>query len=191
LSYEGSFKITIPDGAGITEKVNINVTFNDVDGGKHEDKSDIEVVSYYEAFRSNAQFGHRFGSLAIGYNLKDAVEIFGDSPANSKDIVDNSEQNEDLSGVLVSNAQAGTQFIDLGSTYEISEINTGIVRSQFAENSGSTLIAVTTGTIFLANVRGANDFVVVHVTEVDKEYSHQGATDNLGLYTIDIYKPKS
>ena len=189
LSFEEDFTMSTPNSVKIGEVLSIVVTAKDAESGSFEGTGSAEVVSYYKVYRADAVSGHRFGTQAIGYNLVDAIEVYGDAPANTKDMVDNSEQNKELSNVFISNTESGAQFVDLGNAYDISTLNTGIAAKRFAESQGSTLISVIAGTKFLAKLRD-NSYTLVHIKEIDAEYSHQGATDNLGRYTMDIYKAK-
>lgn len=189
LSFENDFTITTPAGVGIGEKINIVITAKDEDGDSYDENTDIEAVAYMKLFRGDAVFGHRFGALAIGYNLVEGTEVYVDAPAATKDIVDNSEQGKELGSVLISNPESGTQFVDLGGSYVIDDLNTGVAAKRFAEATSGTLVTVIEGTKVLAKLRD-NSYALVHIKTLEPEYAHQGATDNLGRYVIDIYKPK-
>lgn len=188
LSFSGDYSFVVSKGAAFGESINVIITSTDaLDGSFETVNSDITTVAYMQVFRSNASVGHQWGPLNGGYNLVDAIQAYRDAPANTKDIVDQSEQKKELSNVFQSNAETNTQFVDLGESYNIEALHTVSVEQAFSERSPSTVITVAEGTKFLASLRGGSDWAVVEVTSIDPEYE-QTATENKGRYVFNIYK---
>lgn len=188
FSFTGDYSFVVSRGTAYGETINVIVTSTDaIDGSFETVNTDITAVAYMKVFRRDAFVGHQWGPLNGGYNLVDAIQAYRDAPANTKDIVDQSEQAKELSNVFQSSAEANTQFIDLGENYEIGSLHSVNVPEVYAERAPSTIITVAEGTKFLANLRGGSDWAVVHLTSIDPDYE-QTATDNKGYYVFDIYK---
>ncbi|MFY0675450.1 MAG: hypothetical protein JXQ87_18785 [Bacteroidia bacterium] len=188
LSFSGEYSFTVGEGTAFGETINVIITSTDaIDGSFETVNTDITAVAYMSVFRADAEVGHQWGPLNGGYNLVDAVQAYRDAPANTKDMVDQSEQQKVLSNVFQSNAEANTTFIDLGENYNIAELHTVSVEDVFSERSASNVITVAAGTKFIAKLRGGSDYAVVHITSIDPDYEPT-TTENKGHYVFDIYK---
>jgi hypothetical protein len=188
LTFSGEYTFVVSKSAAFGQAVTVVITSTDaLDGSFETVNTDIKTVAYMKVYRPNASICHQFGPLNSGYNLVDAVQAYRDAPANTKDIVDQSEQKKELSNVLQSNSETNTQFVDLGNTFDIGSLHTVSVETVFSERSPSSVITVSEGTKFLANLRGGSDWAVVHITSIEPDFEQAG-NENKGRYIFDIYK---
>ena len=189
-SFIGIYGFTVTDNVKYGEEIILNVQFVDNNGNLTEEIKTIHAVGYMSTIREGAVIGHQWGPLNGGFDLMTGGELYiGTEPkpdAETIDLMDNSEKVKALANSLSAHESSKTQFIDLGSTYEIGTLHSINVVDVFTERSPQTLISVVSGTKFLAKLRGGDTYAVVHITEIDPDFESV-ATQNKGKYTFDLY----
>lgn len=187
MDFVSELRFVVPEKIGSGTNIVIEMSATDELDGAYSASAEVTVATYMAIYRDSAVVGHRWGPLNGAFNLVTGIEAFQDAPNNTKDLIDNSEQEKELAGAFRAHEETNTSYVDLGKEFDISTIHTSNVSNIYNNRSSSTLITVTSGTKFLARLRGGSSWAVVHIQAVEPDFESQ-PTNNAGRYIFDLYR---
>lgn len=188
LEFTKDYQVVVPASVKAGEEIRIIVESTDNIDLTASEQFTIKVASYMSIFRADAVMGHRWGPLNGAYDLKSGLDMYQSDPAENKDIIDNSEQNQELSQEFRASTESGSQFIDLGKSYSLTVLNSNTVKSVFEDKTPSTTILISEGSKILVKLRGTEEYVAVHVKSIEPDFDENNTTENDGRYIFDIYQ---